>query len=110
MLDSLMALWLFGYVLFSSDCSGFSSSAMTRAEKAKLMVVGTLTLLAGITGGWEGAAAVFLGCAFVLGVWTVISAGVDFLMGPQGPPRGDVTIYWQSDIDPRDGDPTRPEK
>ena len=82
---------------------------MTRAEKVKLAVVGTLTLLAGITGGWEGAAAVFLGCAIVLGVWVVISAGVDALLGPPEPPRDDVTIYWYSDIDPRDGDPTRPQ-
>jgi len=73
----------------------------------------TLIIFGGISGGGDIALGIFLLPCFIAGVWTVISVGVDGLLGSQeprsAPPMIYPTRYMPWDEREHTGDPTRPD-
>jgi hypothetical protein len=69
----------------------------------------SLTLLAGVFTGWQGALGVLLFMGLIVGVWTIISAGIDAVV-PSQEPRSELRVVESVEDDPyRHPDPTRPQ-
>jgi hypothetical protein len=83
---------------------------MTRFERIRMWVVLGASLGIGISAGWKAGLGVLVLAGLVLGVWTVISAGVDAALRPQEPRTDLYEPDPYSDYDPRAGDPTRPQE
>lgn len=82
---------------------------MTTFEKGRLIFTLTLTLLAGIFTGWEGALGVLLFMGFIVGVWRIVSGVIDTLV-PSQEPRSAAPVVELVEDDPYwHPDPTRPQ-
>lgn len=84
---------------------------MTTFEKGRLIFTLTLTLLAGIFTGWEGALGVLLFAGFIMGIWRIVCWIVDYGIPqePQEPRSGPPVIELVEDDPYWHPDPTRPQ-
>jgi hypothetical protein len=82
---------------------------MTPFQKIRLVVIITVAIIAGITGGWEVGLGVILLVGLVLGFWVVIATGIDTAVGRWEARTDDAVRNWPVDADYTPSDPTGPE-
>jgi hypothetical protein len=78
-------------------------------KKVLLTIWLLLIVVCGIAGGWQVAVGIVLLVSVPVGIWVVISGGVDALMRSQEQRSGNPDLWIVQSPDSRKGDPTRPD-